>query len=202
MPSLSPASPHHLQRRTIQSLHLQLPSCSCGIILWVCFLHGIWKLATGSSLAQENVASVFYTTGSLCWTLWSTAWEIREVQAAIQKTLRWNTFECKCHYFSGWKWNRNIGERNPQNSYTHEWRTTASQHVWIFSIFPFSFHISCLLCLLAGFEFIFSSFRDSQFSWFSLFVWFFYFCFFCFLFLFLLVLGPLINMYPSWLDIR
>uniref|UniRef100_A0A452E750 Olfactory receptor n=1 Tax=Capra hircus TaxID=9925 RepID=A0A452E750_CAPHI len=59
------------------------------------------KPSTASSLAQENVASVFYTTvipmlNPLIYSLRN-----KEVQAAIQKTLRWKHFECKCHYFSG-----------------------------------------------------------------------------------------------------
>ncbi|XP_004438564.1 PREDICTED: olfactory receptor 151-like [Ceratotherium simum simum] len=60
------------------------------------------KPSTASSLAQENVASVFYTTvipmlNPLIYSLRS-----KEVKAALQKTLRRKLLGCKCHYsFSG-----------------------------------------------------------------------------------------------------
>ena len=99
---------------------------------------------------------------SLCWTLWSTAWEIRRYGLPSRKLWGEKHFESKSYDFSGWKWNRNIGEKPSKIHTTREWRTTASQHVWMFSIFPFSLsHLLCLSCLLAGFEFRFYSFRDS-----------------------------------------
>ena len=60
------------------------------------------KPPTGSSLAQENVVSLFYTTGIPMLNPLIYSLRNKEVKAAMQKTLRRKLFGCKCHYsFSG-----------------------------------------------------------------------------------------------------
>ena len=57
------------------------------------------KPPTGSSLAQENVVSLFYTTGIPMLNPLIYSLRNKEVKAAMQKTLRRKLFGCKCHYF-------------------------------------------------------------------------------------------------------
>ncbi|XP_046494218.1 olfactory receptor 151-like [Equus quagga] len=60
------------------------------------------KPSTASSLAQENVASVFYTTVIPMLNPLIYSFRNKEVKAAVQKTLTGKLFGCKCHYsFSG-----------------------------------------------------------------------------------------------------
>ena len=62
------------------------------------------KPSTGSSLAQENVVSLFYTTGIPMLNPLIYSLRNKEVKAAMRKTLRRKLFVWKCHYsFSGWK---------------------------------------------------------------------------------------------------